>query len=877
MRKILLLLISLSLLFSNQKCSKIRTVKKFKDHYYAVSVKKMTFEEAKKFAKANGGYLAIPNDEEENNFLKTLIPKSKLAWIGIHDPEYLDNYCYEGIDGCRYDDYRFRDIKGNALIYTNWAENQPDNLVKKYDLASPNSQKREFSVVDKESKERVRWLDKEYDKIRIWFGKKSGSNYWKGSCSIYDRSAVLNISNISKVHSFALKYLQFDDWMQVKLNGAHIVVSPYSGNTLKVTNGKVQYSTNPTKTASCELGTVWKKSFDIDVKPYLIDGVNRLDTRVIVSGSGKGYGYFEAVVAPDSVSCVSGECSIEKIGTQEVKVPIPEIYYDGEPLVEPLGEHWVAMAHNGQWGDFGNHAEEYNNPVKFFALIEFDSMPECYIPKGDNKDEEITLGKDKVECNTNLTDFNVTGSIKDGKTYVCQKDKKDKYYCPIGLTPCDEVEEVIDSNQSIEKKEIKDVEYNKIKLKLSANKTLFGGLYKKKIISLSINLEIKDINKIRDFVLKKIKSNKNIKVLLNGNELAKTNSNEQEYNLSVKSYLKNANNVIRVTSLEEVKNLSSSILFESLIEAVDDISCFSSSNCWIEKIGTQTIPIEYTYYEYKCPETNYYGNKYEPIVKSGKTPTPPPKNCKAISYSCKYNLDRKCVYVNNKWQCSPYPCVGEGGDVVFVDDDTPEGINDANNDGWDEKGNCNGTLLIFNGKDMRCRSKDKLFGLKGGGCCNEDLVFIFDTVSCSEREKILKRKRNNGMCHLVGEYCAKYWKIKIFGWKKKICYLKKKTYCCFESKLARIINEQGREQLKRGWGSAKSPDCRGFTQDEFQKLDFSKMDLSEFFDDLTKNISKDIVDDTTKYIGNSINKQLNMQKQGNEKIDKPYDIKNPFY
>ena len=34
------------------------------------------------------------------------------------------------------------------------------------------------------------------------------------------------------------------------------------------------------------------------------------------------------------------------------------------------------------------------------------------------------------------------------------------------------------------------------------------------------------------------------------------------------------------------------------------------------------------------------------------------------------------------------------------------------------------------------------------------------------------------------------------------------------------------------WGSPENPNCRGFTPEEFQSLDFSKMDLSEFFADI---------------------------------------------
>lgn len=47
--------------------------------------------------------------------------------------------------------------------------------------------------------------------------------------------------------------------------------------------------------------------------------------------------------------------------------------------------------------------------------------------------------------------------------------------------------------------------------------------------------------------------------------------------------------------------------------------------------------------------------------------------------------------------------------------------------------------------------------------------------------------------------------------------------------LARLINEQGRIQVGKGWGSAQSPDCSGFTIAQLQSLDFSAMDLSAFY------------------------------------------------
>jgi conjugal transfer mating pair stabilization protein TraN len=63
--------------------------------------------------------------------------------------------------------------------------------------------------------------------------------------------------------------------------------------------------------------------------------------------------------------------------------------------------------------------------------------------------------------------------------------------------------------------------------------------------------------------------------------------------------------------------------------------------------------------------------------------------------------------------------------------------------------------------------------------------------------------------------------------------------------MARIVHEQGRPQLKAfgpggGWGTAKNPNCRGFTPQEFQQLDFSRIDLSEYFGDIQRDLTQKI-------------------------------------
>lgn len=95
--------------------------------------------------------------------------------------------------------------------------------------------------------------------------------------------------------------------------------------------------------------------------------------------------------------------------------------------------------------------------------------------------------------------------------------------------------------------------------------------------------------------------------------------------------------------------------------------------------------------------------------------------------------------------------------------------------------------------------------------------------ACSQDEMKLDIKDRMGLCHNLGTYCSSSF----LG----ICSTKRTAYCCFESKLSRILQEQGRPQLGKPWGSAKKEQCQGFTVDEFARLDLSVMDFTDVYAD----------------------------------------------
>lgn len=90
-------------------------------------------------------------------------------------------------------------------------------------------------------------------------------------------------------------------------------------------------------------------------------------------------------------------------------------------------------------------------------------------------------------------------------------------------------------------------------------------------------------------------------------------------------------------------------------------------------------------------------------------------------------------------------------------------------------------------------------------------------AACNQEEQTLALRKGQRLCTLVGGYkTGSIWRRSHEG------------YCCYNSRLARIVQEQGRRQLNKSYGSPQNPDCTGLTSAELESLDFSRIDLSEF-------------------------------------------------
>jgi len=221
-----------------------------------------------------------------------------------------------------------------------------------------------------------------------------------------------------------------------------------------------------------------------------------------------------------------------------------------------------------------------------------------------------------------------------------------------------------------------------------------------------------------------------------------------------------------------------------------------------------------------------------------------------------------------------------------------------NDSSWTKNGTCLGSVYIFSGRPVTCKMPGVDTGFQD--CCDVsfpessigqvfniggDVVgaslgllgystagaailigklaynFLFHCRKTDDKTYIalaLNKYPKRRVCVYVGQYCSKHLRI---GPLKK-CVQKKKVYCCFPTVLARIIQEQGRPQLKsfkslcdagNCFGTPTNPVCRGFTPQEFQMIDFSKIDFSDWYD-----VEESTLKEEVNKAVNNVNTNINM-------------------
>jgi len=122
--------------------------------------------------------------------------------------------------------------------------------------------------------------------------------------------------------------------------------------------------------------------------------------------------------------------------------------------------------------------------------------------------------------------------------------------------------------------------------------------------------------------------------------------------------------------------------------------------------------------------------------------------------------------------------------------------------------------------------------------CKISRTFNHCTHPSSVEEKKLAKAKSKNEVIIVGKYCSSHVLNFCLGWTEKSCV--------FDSDFAKVVQKNGKPQIGLNFGTAKNPNCRGFTIEEFQRLNFDKMDFSELYSDVINSMNmpdkKDIID-----------------------------------
>ena len=242
--------------------------------------------------------------------------------------------------------------------------------------------------------------------------------------------------------------------------------------------------------------------------------------------------------------------------------------------------------------------------------------------------------------------------------------------------------------------------------------------------------------------------------------------------------------------------------------------------------------------------------------------------CTKSAETCAEYVDGECSHKDYTYQCQKvYSSSGLvcGGDYICKSGDC-DGTNGAGDSGFDEAvaklaglasagqdvANSQNELNVkaFTGEAKSCR---KAFA--GFANCCKDSGWGQDVglASCDSDEKALGKAKAKKITVGVGDRCDH----KVLG----VCVQKSQVYCVFQGKLARIIQEQGRrDQLGVGFGSGANPDCRGITVDELQRIDFDRVNFSDFYEDLMNSVKIPDTDTMVKQVKDRIAAQVQQQQ-----------------
>jgi hypothetical protein len=260
------------------------------------------------------------------------------------------------------------------------------------------------------------------------------------------------------------------------------------------------------------------------------------------------------------------------------------------------------------------------------------------------------------------------------------------------------------------------------------------------------------------------------------------------------------------------------------------------------------------------------------------------RGCEQVSADCRANFGNICLVQSAIFNCPVEVCkktreLNFSGNIFCIDGFCAENVSQHSEDfsrattslavaaaaAQDVADQDSSEAKIFAGKRMECSKS--IGGSATRNCCKVTGLLKAPLGGCNEEEKTLGKLREEGVAVYVGDYCHN----KTLG----VCHEKHEVYCVYSGKLARIVQQQGKPQLGKNFGSPENPNCDGLTIAEFASIDFDVIDFREVHDEITKKAERGIPRNLNGLeAANKLNLRTTEQVRGTEKVS---DRFNEFY
>ena len=611
--------------------------------------------------------------------------------------------------------------------------------------------------------------------LYVWIGTV-GDNYWPGNCTIIEESITLDVVNPEAILSATLDYAKFDDYFQVWLNDA------------KVWSGPLGDTFPPETEGTCELATSWEMSLNTDVTSnFTAGGQLRFMTRTSVTGNGEGYARVKIIYDP------------EKAVYAESWGPP-----DGLDMLTSINDGFCT-------GDFTCTDGPEVDAVGCAIIEGVTLCPEAF----------RTPPMEGVNPTCRELEANVSCSFWTGQM-DCWTDPDGVQHCPsnnpTGLTNCGELEQDTScgfvrtecmqyaegaSGTCYVHNEVWDCGYDADVSTVSQSSTLeCSG----EVRCMGLECTDRTFEQSDDFARAAAAFDAaqhistDISCTQNGTSSNVVCEVFKGENMECKKAVSG--------TVDCCKDFATGISMFDYITLMRAVGKMDTAVMALESAGSLGV-VRDTWVELRQPVADVWTTITDPLVDAwsniwgGAGNTAVTEALEKGIFTTIENAIMKSsasfinsvfgeVAANALFETAAGEAAVVGGEVV-----TTASI---------QLGGAIGSALSFVMLAYSIYTITKLI-----------IQIIWQ---CEEEEFELSAKRQLKSCHYVGSYCN----IKAIGY----CVESRKSYCCFNSPLSRIIQEQIRLQIDKPWGEPDSADCSAITTEELEQVDWDQIDLSEW-------------------------------------------------